>query len=294
MARPREGAEACGRQCDARRLSTGRSIRAWRTLCGRQMTRNAGRALASEALVPWLGGPRSRGRSKRLLRSRRRVGRIAGGCAARPLRWCKKEGNGRLRRVGTEGVFALRARPHATGTMHDTPFEHFAAAHGDMREVRDPRQPISRQKSDNTRQRWGSVGGLGQCHGALQASFGPSTKPRFKAHDDHPLALQLEGAVGLRHQHLDDGAGAPVAERVELAVGERNGRGGPLWACRVRRRGGLIRHCRPPWRAHANSPPQLWTHAVVRATMRRRVRGVPPAPFILRQKKRTGGEGASE
>ena len=28
--------------CDARRLSTDRSIRAWRTLCGRQMTRNAG------------------------------------------------------------------------------------------------------------------------------------------------------------------------------------------------------------------------------------------------------------
>ena len=61
------------------------------------------------------------------------------GCAARPLRWCKKEGNGRLRRVGTEGAFALRARPHATGTMHDTPSEHFAVAHGDMREVRDPR-----------------------------------------------------------------------------------------------------------------------------------------------------------
>jgi hypothetical protein len=46
----------------------------------------------------------------------------------------------------------------------------------------------------------------------------PLTKPRFKAHNDHPLALQLEGAVGLGHQHLDDGAGAPVAERVELAV----------------------------------------------------------------------------
>jgi hypothetical protein len=34
---------AGGIGCDARRLSTGRSIRAWRTLCGRQMTRNAGR-----------------------------------------------------------------------------------------------------------------------------------------------------------------------------------------------------------------------------------------------------------
>ena len=31
-----------GSGCDARRLSTGRSIRAWRTLCGRQITRNAG------------------------------------------------------------------------------------------------------------------------------------------------------------------------------------------------------------------------------------------------------------
>jgi hypothetical protein len=30
----------CGSGCDARRLPTGRSIRAWRTLCGRQMTRN--------------------------------------------------------------------------------------------------------------------------------------------------------------------------------------------------------------------------------------------------------------
>jgi hypothetical protein len=75
------------------------------------------------------------------------------GCAARPLRWCKKEGNGRLRRVGTEGVFALRARPHATGTMHDTPFEHFAAAHGDMEGGTGPAPAISRQQSDNTRHR---------------------------------------------------------------------------------------------------------------------------------------------
>jgi hypothetical protein len=37
-----EGAEP-GAGCDARRLSTGRSIPAWRTLCGRQMTPNAGR-----------------------------------------------------------------------------------------------------------------------------------------------------------------------------------------------------------------------------------------------------------
>jgi hypothetical protein len=38
--------------CDARRLSTGRFIRAWRTLCGRQMTRNAatrGRSLVTSS-----------------------------------------------------------------------------------------------------------------------------------------------------------------------------------------------------------------------------------------------------
>jgi hypothetical protein len=70
---PWDGTRGSESGCDARRLSTGRSIRAWRTLCWRQMTRNAG-ALASETLVPWLDGPRSRGRSKRLLRSRRRVG----------------------------------------------------------------------------------------------------------------------------------------------------------------------------------------------------------------------------
>jgi hypothetical protein len=124
--------------------------------------------------------------------------------------------------------------------MHDTPFEHFEAAHAEIRIARDPRLLFRARTLIMCAivQRWGLVGGLGQSHGALQASFGPSTEPRFKAHDDHPLALQLEGAVGLGHQHLDDGAGASVAERVELAVGERNGRGGPLWACRVRRRGG--------------------------------------------------------
>ena len=75
---PRDGTRGSGSGCDARRLSTGRSIRAWRTLCGRQMTRNAGQTLASEALVPWLGGPRSRRLSTRLSRSHRRVRRIAG------------------------------------------------------------------------------------------------------------------------------------------------------------------------------------------------------------------------
>jgi hypothetical protein len=47
--------------------------------------------------------------------------------AARPLRRCKKEGNGRRRRVGIKG--ALRARPHATRIMHEnTPFEHFRSS----------------------------------------------------------------------------------------------------------------------------------------------------------------------
>lgn len=49
------------------------------------------------------------------------------GCAARPLRWWKKEGNERLRRVGTEGVFALRARPHATGTNARYPIRAFCS-----------------------------------------------------------------------------------------------------------------------------------------------------------------------
>ena len=224
--------------------------------------RNAGQTrstLASEALVP----PRLRGAKRRAVEKVIEVtpqgwADRGAGCAARPLRWCKKEGNGRLRRVGTEGAFALRARPHATGTMHDTPFEHFAVAHGDIEGGTRPAPAISRQKTDNTRHcaTVGSVGGLRQCHGALQASFGPSTEPRFKAHNDHPLALQLEGAVGLGHQHLDDGAGAPVAERVELAVGERNGRGGSFGSAGsgggavsfviVVLLGGLMRIRRPP------------------------------------------------
>jgi hypothetical protein len=41
--------------CDARRLSTGRSIRAWRTLCGRQMTRNVGRRRAPAIKPMWQG-----------------------------------------------------------------------------------------------------------------------------------------------------------------------------------------------------------------------------------------------
>src|SRR5580700_6490933 len=139
------------------------------------MTRNAGRMLASDALVPWLGGPRSRGLSKRALRSRRRVGRIAGGVCRPPppVVQERRERAAKARRNG--GVFALRARPHATGTMHDTPFEHFAAAHAEIRDGTPPAPAISRQKTDNTRHcaTVGSVGRLGQCPGALQASFAP-------------------------------------------------------------------------------------------------------------------------
>ena len=123
---PWDGTRGSESGCDARRLSTGRSIRAWRTLCWRQMTRNAG-ALASETLVPWLDGPRSRGRSKRLLRSRRRVGGSRGGCAGRPLRWCKKEGNGRLKARRNRRGFCTPSAPSRDGTMRDTPFEHFGA-----------------------------------------------------------------------------------------------------------------------------------------------------------------------
>ena len=43
--------------------------------------------------------------------------------AARPLRRCKKEGNGRLGRVGNKGT--LRARPHATRMMREV----FASKH---------------------------------------------------------------------------------------------------------------------------------------------------------------------
>jgi hypothetical protein len=41
---PWDGARGSESGCDARRLSTGRSIPAWRTLCGRQIAGNAGRA----------------------------------------------------------------------------------------------------------------------------------------------------------------------------------------------------------------------------------------------------------
>ena len=225
---PWDGTRGSWSGCDARRLSTGRSIRAWRTLCGRQMTRNAGQTLASEALVPWLGGPRSQGWSKRLLRSRRRVGRIAGRGMppAPPVVQERRERAAKARR--NRRGFCAPSAPSRHGDNARYPIRAFCSGARRYEGGTRPAPAISRQKTGNTRHcaTVGSVGGLGQCHGALQASFGPSTKPRFKAHNDHPLALQLEGAVGLGHQHLDDGAGAPVTERVELAVGERNGRGG--------------------------------------------------------------------
>jgi hypothetical protein len=131
------------------------------------------------------------------------------GRAARPLRWCKKEGNGRLGASEPKGFLrserALTPRGQCT-IPHSSILQRRTAI---WREARDSR--LLFHAKDLTRR--AIVQGL-------------STKPRFEAHDDHPLALQLEGAVGFGHQHLDDGAGAPVAERVELAVGERNGRAG--------------------------------------------------------------------
>jgi hypothetical protein len=222
---------------------------------GSGCARNAGQTLASDALVPWLGGPRSRARSKRQLRSRRRVGR-GGVCRPPPpVVQERRERAAKARRNGRGFCAPSALSCHGDNARY--PIRAFCSGARLYEGGTRPAPAISRQKTDNSRHcaTVGSVGGLGQCPGALQASFSPSTEPRFKAHDDHPLALQLEGAVGLGHQHLDDGAGASVAERVELAVGERNGR--PLWACRVRRRSGLIRHCRPPWRAHANSSPPI-------------------------------------
>jgi hypothetical protein len=94
-------------------------------LCVRQMTRNAGQKLGAEI---------ARAVEKVIEVTPQGWADRGAGCAARPLRWCKKEGNGRLTRVGTEGVFALRARPHATRIMREnTPSSIFAAAHADMR-----------------------------------------------------------------------------------------------------------------------------------------------------------------
>src|ERR1700722_17288177 len=72
---------------------------------------------------------------------------ITGG-AARPLRQCKKEGNGRRGRVGIEG--ALRARSHAMRIMREnTASSIFAAAHPDMKDGTRPAPAFSRQKTTN-------------------------------------------------------------------------------------------------------------------------------------------------
>ena len=242
--------------------------------------------------------PRSVARRAEIARAVEKVIEVApqgwadrrGGCAARPLRWCKKEGNGRLRRVGTEGLLrSERALSHGDNARY--PIRAFLQ----WRTVISGRyatracyfMPKNRQYAPLCN---GALGGRVRAMSRRSSGFLRPLDQAPLQGPQHPLALQLEGAVGLGHQHLDDGARAPVAERVELAVGERKGRFGPagsggavsfvivILLC------GLMRIRRP----------QLWTHAVVRATMRRRVRDVPPAPFSLRQKKRTGGEGASE
>jgi hypothetical protein len=74
------------------------------------MTRNARQPLASEALVPWLGGPRSRGLSKRLSRSHRRVRRIAGpGMPPAPSGGARKKGMGGEGASGNRGDAPERA-----------------------------------------------------------------------------------------------------------------------------------------------------------------------------------------
>jgi hypothetical protein len=142
---------ACGSGCDARRLSTGRSIRAWRTLRGRQMARNAGQTLASEALVPWLGGPRSRGRSKRSLRSRRRVGRIAGqGCRPPPPVVQERRERAAKARRNRRG-FCAPSAPSCHGDNARYPIRAFCSGARRDKGYTRPALAISRQKYDNTR-----------------------------------------------------------------------------------------------------------------------------------------------
>ena len=83
------------------------------------------------------------------------------GCAARPLRWCKKEGNGRLRRVGTEGVFCAPSAPSRHGDNARYPIRAFCSGARRYGGGTRPAPAISRQKTDNTRHcaTVGSVGG---------------------------------------------------------------------------------------------------------------------------------------
>ena len=104
-----------GSGCDARRLSTGRSIRAWRTLCGRQMTRNAGRGWRSHPGPTYLRPPKT-------AENRRDVGRAdlkTPGLNSRPY-WpgaSLDAGRSRVslrRSVQAVSGFVIRQRPRAS------------------------------------------------------------------------------------------------------------------------------------------------------------------------------------
>jgi hypothetical protein len=114
------------------------------------------RATRDKRLRPSFRGSAARDREGGL---KGRGGHAAGlggsraGCAARPLRWCKKEGNGRLRRVGMGFLRSERAlMPRGQCTIPH--FEHFAVAQRRDKGGTRPAPAISRQKPDNTRHSW--------------------------------------------------------------------------------------------------------------------------------------------
>jgi hypothetical protein len=92
------------------------------------------------------------------------------GCAARPLRWCKKEGNGRLRARRNGRGFCASSAPSCHRDNARYPIPAFCSGARRYGGGTRPAPAISRQKTDNTRHcaTVGSVGGLGQCPGALQ------------------------------------------------------------------------------------------------------------------------------
>ena len=94
-----------------------------------------------------------RGRSKKVIEVTPKGWADRGaGCAARPLWWCKKEGNGRRRRVGSRGRSERRLTPRRLCAK--TPFRASAAAHADIRDGTRPAPAFSRQKPANTHHSW--------------------------------------------------------------------------------------------------------------------------------------------
>jgi hypothetical protein len=99
------------------------------------------RATRDKRLRPSFRGSAARDREGGL---KGRGGHAAGlggsraGCAARPLRWCKKEGNGRLRRVGMGFLRSERAlMPRGQCTIPHSSILQWRNA--EIREARDPR-----------------------------------------------------------------------------------------------------------------------------------------------------------